>query len=278
MAAKFLTDSDVAILKRMIADVKQLRVNAPVQDQEESIHQAPEVYVAKPQSAEGIPALSPDDPDVPGKDDCDFYRINDDDELTQITGLEREVFNLTSSTIPQDWFTAVRTKGGAWVAQKSGLSLRHFEMQEAITPGQTKTAFLIDDGVLDTDTTFEVEDLLGIFRGRAKDAFSSPHNQGSRGIAVAWPGATNWSILEFQPHALMIHGQLTADIVAGGNFTIESAVVFSPVGSIITNTDPAANISIINLFGFDGDDEGECVAVWDENGVRWVALQVECIV
>ena len=120
MPSYVLSERDRAILDALIREVESGRVNIPIRppsgwSQVEG-HQAPEVYLAKPQSANGIPALSPDDPDVPGTDVCDFYGINTDGEIAEIASLSRTVFNLTNEAVQQDWLLVVRTKQGKWIA------------------------------------------------------------------------------------------------------------------------------------------------------------------
>lgn len=130
-----LSQRDRDILAALIREVEGGRVNIPIRpptgwSQVEG-HQAPEVYLAKPQSANGIPALSLDDPDVPGSDICDFYRVNRDGEIEQIPNLERTVYNLTNDPIRQDWFLVTRTKSGKWVATV----IREFDRCDATLDG-----------------------------------------------------------------------------------------------------------------------------------------------
>lgn len=73
---------------------------------------APEVYVAKPQSAGGIPALSGD---TPGSALCDIYRVYDGD-LAAVSGFAVKVYNLSPAVITQDYFTVKRDKYGTWFA------------------------------------------------------------------------------------------------------------------------------------------------------------------
>ncbi len=99
-------------------------------------HQAPEVYIAKPQTSAGIPKLLPTDGstgtgtdisgslfDEPGKAECNIYKILVDDtsgdpELHSM-GFTKIVHNLSPSDLDQDWLLVTRTKAGKWIATPS---------------------------------------------------------------------------------------------------------------------------------------------------------------
>jgi hypothetical protein len=134
----FLTEEDHRLLQEFIRQSKRHRINTPSRPGTERSwdiaedHQAPEVYVAKPQDpggtgtgtgdGSGIPGLTratgTASYDEPGVAACDIYKIYDNNgtpELRPIDGLERQVYNVSDAPIPQDWITTYRTKGGAWV-------------------------------------------------------------------------------------------------------------------------------------------------------------------
>jgi hypothetical protein len=168
-------------------------------------------------------------------------------------------------------------QSGRWESLAPPLMRRRFELNVSHDPGGSATeALLVVDGVADTDAMFAVNDPLSMYRGRAKDAYGSPHNQGSRGESEYMPDTGTWDIRQFQMHALMIRGDLTGDLSASDDdFEISSVVVMSPVGAIITDTDPAGNVTIQNR-RFDGDSSEEVVAAWDEPSEKWIALDVMC--
>jgi len=78
------------------------------------------MYIAKPQTSDGIPALTNDN--EPGKADCDIYRIDPDtEELVAVEDddgnpVEKEVYNISEAPIGQDWILVEKTKHGKWVA------------------------------------------------------------------------------------------------------------------------------------------------------------------
>ncbi len=166
---------------------------------------------------------------------------------------------------------------------------RHFELKDALTPGGFATAHPLSwdsdasDWAVDTTAAkeFTVHDIWGAFRGRAKDAYTSPHDQGSRGVAI-WNGERGiYQIAELTPHALMIRGKLTATLVTTDTtFTIDEDIggvgIMQPTGGLITDQDPAGNITVYNIFSWAGDNNGACIAAWNENTDHWEALQVEC--
>lgn len=157
----------------------------------------------------------------------------------------------------------------------------HLELKGALSPGGSAPAHpRLWNGaayVTDTDTEFEVFDVLGQFRGRGIDDFGSPHNEGSFGTAVRGLTVARWEIEDLQPTALMLHGQLTGDVeTTDSTFTIDGVEIMQPVGAIITDTEPGDPITVNNLFSFEGDDGGQCIIVWNEDDADWDALQMEC--
>jgi hypothetical protein len=155
--------------------------------------------------------------------------------------------------------------------------LRRFELKDALAPGGNATAYLWESDGPNTDIEFEVYDALGTCRGRAKDAYGSPHNQGSRGYAAFMPETEHWEVISVQPHALTIRGQATGDVATtDSTFTIDGTAVMQPTGGLITDQDPAGNITIYNVFSWEGDEDGEVQADWNEGTDRWEASQFEC--
>jgi len=116
-----LSDSDVAVLKGVLADVNDLRENTPSRPPQERAyaeaedHQAPETYIAYPQTSAGIPALSGT---TPGKATCDIWKIVDDDLIDG--GFFKDVYNLSDETITQRYISITRTKFGYWIVEPSG--------------------------------------------------------------------------------------------------------------------------------------------------------------
>ena len=137
------TDRDFRTLQQMAHDWRTNPQNTPSRpptehswsDQED--HQAPEVYVARPQTSAGIPKLLQTDGttgtgtdisgsllDEPGKALCDIARIvlnsdTGDPELLN-TDLPVLVHNLAIGDLSQDWFPVMRTKYGVWIANPIG--------------------------------------------------------------------------------------------------------------------------------------------------------------
>jgi len=148
-----------------------------------------------------------------------------------------------------------------------------------LAPGGTAYAHPLEhDGSPDTDADrkFQVKDFLGIHRGRAKDKYTTPHDDGSQGYAKRCLDSNLWEILSMQPQALMLQGVTTA-AVTGSAFSLTSAHhVMQPVGGIITDHDPADTCSVQNPFAMDIDSGGDVVAAWDEAGGHWDAIQALC--
>ncbi len=202
------------------------------------------------------------------------------------TDEELVVYNAEEQDVPGEIFvkTTLSPKGTRYVDRGQGV--RRFELKDnlpssgSVSTGQQATAHPVNAaGVVDTavDREFEVHDELGVYRGRKKDKYSSPHSQGSRGVARWSPDAQEWEILSMQPHALQIKGPLTGALVkATGSFNIDGVTVMQPPGAIITDTDPATSTFGITNRAFDGDNNAVCIATWDEAAQDWLALDIPC--
>ncbi len=127
------SDKDLEALRTLIKFVQDGKIRVPSRSQfdasfaGEEDHQAPECYIAYPQDESGIPALTPgegSDPDIAGEATCDIYRIlnngTGEPEVIGITGFEKQVYNLSSSSIDQDWLTVHRDKFGNWLTTPPG--------------------------------------------------------------------------------------------------------------------------------------------------------------
>ncbi len=167
--------------------------------------------------------------------------------------------------------------------QGKGKPERFFELKTALTPGELAEAHPATwDGeawIVNTeeDAVFDVRDTLGVFRGRARDAYSEPHNLGSRGLARWCSEQDVWRIVELQPHALTIDGKLTDDLATtDSTFEIDNVRVMQPTGAIIVHADPAEPITVNNKFSWEGDEEGYVQAQWNEAIAEFDEDQVEC--
>jgi hypothetical protein len=179
MGMYYLSDADVALLQRVINDHKGKREAPPRQgtlDQNWSAgedHQAPEVYVAKPQTNQGIPKLLPTDGsetgtstlvsgslyDEPGQARCDIFKIiyNDttgDPELHPISGLSKMVYNLQGFSLTQDWMTVLRTKSGKWVVATASAGRTEWaKLSGGLIEGGSTLANIWEGGPLVEDLT-----------------------------------------------------------------------------------------------------------------------------
>lgn len=158
--------------------------------------------------------------------------------------------------------------------------IRHFELSAALTPGGNALAYPRDfDGTDDytTDTggsTFKVYDILGLYRGRAEGAFSSPEDTGSRGIAIKRNGL--WQIVAMQPHALEIHALVNMGAGLGtgdSNITVDAVNIMNPIGAILVE---GPITTIPNTFADASDDNSIVIASWDESAVAWKCIGVKC--
>lgn len=132
-ALRTFSDDDLGLLRDLIRDKREGRLNTPYRarftDSMSDLEspQSPEVYIAYPQDSDGIPALTAGtggNPDIAGKGICDIYRIlkngTNQPEIIAVTGLEQEVFNLSSKPLAQDWIVVHRDKFGYWLTSPPG--------------------------------------------------------------------------------------------------------------------------------------------------------------
>ena len=174
---------------------------------------------------------------------------------------------------------------GYWVATGivTGSSTRHFELKDDLSPGTTVTAYLREWSgsawVTSTDAgdEFEVTDAFSQYRGRKKDKFSSPHNVGSIGKARLNSESSQWEIVEITPHALWITGDVYAAFTTtDATFEVDGVKVMLPTGSIIVNTDPAANITVNNDHDWDGTANDLAEIRWNEVDADWDCVELDC--
>lgn len=169
-----------------------------------------------------------------------------------------------------------------------GIELRHFELKDDLTPGNSAAAYQQAwDGsayAADADSQeFDVYDIGGLHRGRGRDKYGSPHNTGSCGTAVQGGESGEWEIVWMQPAATLITGLLTGDLATTDTtFQIDGVTIMLPIGGIITDQDPAADMTIHNILQneagdyWNSDDNGYVRAVWNEAEEQWDADYVAC--
>lgn len=146
-------------------------------------------------------------------------------------------------------------------------NLRHFELAAHLVPGGSALAYPRDfDGTDDYDTDlagdqFTVHDMLGIHRGRANGAYSSPHDTGSRGMAQKRNGL--WQIIQMQPHAAMIRC-LTNGVVLTSDaiITVDAVFIVGPPGAILAE---GPVTQVINYLEDAADDDAVLMAYWEDD-------------
>lgn len=140
MPAFFLSESDVAVVKRLLDEVERrgfnLRVNAPSRTPPRDILQTPGSYIAFSPYGETLPAMVGT---TPGKLLCDIYRIIDTEEIgyeygyllppyeyeydssqvVQVEELTQWVYNISDSPMSGS-FLVHKDKYGYWLAGAGG--------------------------------------------------------------------------------------------------------------------------------------------------------------
>ncbi len=164
--------------------------------------------------------------------------------------------------------------------------ISRFELAEDLEPGGTaKAVRLVPDGDgwkhAEPEHEVVVRDGLGTTRGKKALEGESPSDEadGTHVVAYKAHDHADWEIVEAQPWPLMIRGKLTDDLdTTDGTFKIDGVVVLQPVGAIDVGhiVDGSDEVTVHNIFSWEGDDNGNVMAVWNEEDTRWEAVQVEC--
>lgn len=146
MSLRDFSNDDIVALQEIVRAVRSGRLNLGTRHDSERAwdagedHQAPETYIAIPQTGTGIPALEevgtsgPGEGDIPGSEVCDIYRVVGN-ELRPV-GLSKTVYNVSSSIISGSWIPVVRDKFGKWFAVVGGgsIELSHGVILEQCNP------------------------------------------------------------------------------------------------------------------------------------------------
>lgn len=161
-----------------------------------------------------------------------------------------------------------------------------FELRTALAPGGNASAWLLHWSPSSSDFTifgasmlwFTVHDAYGMFYGRKRGAYGSPHNLGSRGRAQWCQDARRWEITYLQPAALMLTGTTTATVSSTGPFTVSSPTVMQPIGGLICDQDPGANMTVhaVHEHWADVQSGARIEAAWNEDTGQWEWIQSDC--
>lgn len=133
--------------------------------------------------------------------------------------------------------------------------------------------------VSDTDSSAEITayDTLGKYRGRGREDWSSPHDQGSIARIVLNKANNRYEFRDMTPHALWIQG--TADANWDTPSTLDIAVtaaIMQPSGAIITHDDPNDPIPVNDVRDWEGSSGDVIEAFWDESVPEFKARMVPC--
>ncbi len=182
----------------------------------------------------------------------------------------------------EEVFAVWDESGEHWKAAiESNDRIRWFELKNDLVPGGSAGAYSLNLSgnpiTNDASTEITVYDALGQFMGRAKDKFSSPHNQGSRGVARWCNYFKKWHVEKLTPHALMIRGIATDDVAEGDDtFDIEEVRILFPTGAIICDHDPGEDTTVENIFKHAIDEGYPAQANWNQQSGEWDSVQSAC--
>ena len=195
--AFFLSENDRRILKALVDDHKQRRVNSPNRSQLEEVdYLAPETYVAWPPSG-GIPALTSDQP---GSAECDIYVIDElagTPDLNAVADFSAVVYNLSGIKVPRAWCLVTRTKFGNWVVTWAPHQAKWLRFA-------TTEAFTVSDPDVDVDTVTYHDGvdppsaITTVYNEAAETNYIFSGADDARGIAVYNPGDDKYYIRQME--------------------------------------------------------------------------------
>lgn len=210
-----LTESDVAVLQRLLDQVKKDRVNTPSRPGiEEQDFLASEIHIAKPQEAGGIPAATivagtGTGDDEAGSGLCDIHRIIDDGtgalEIQEVANLEKLVHNISNAVIPQDWFIAAKSKYGKWLAivAPQGFQLVEVEWDGGVAGDASTTCTFtytvrdLDGNELDTNVSPETARLSNTeYLAAGATGTGTGTGGGRSAYAIAYNLSGTWLLLD----------------------------------------------------------------------------------
>jgi hypothetical protein len=160
-----------------------------------------------------------------------------------------------------------------------------FELKTSKAPGESAEAYPLefDAGWSPNEEVYvTVYDSFDAFRGRAKDAFASPNDQGSRGIARWNTQSQRLEIVRLWGQAQDIRGTVVDAVgESDTSFRLENLAVMGPAGHHITDQDPAGDSGgdgIVVNRDFTGaiDSGADAYAHWDESEDTWKAYPWGC--
>ena len=125
----------------------------------------------------------------------------------------------------------------------------------------------------------ELHDHLELFRGRGRGDFEEPYDTGSRGRYFYNRVSQKFEILDMEPHTTWIIGTVEGTVdCEDETFKITPvAEKCFPVGSIITDSDPAEPIVVENYFHLAGENGSPACAWWNEHKDAWQGMILDLI-
>lgn len=125
MALHFLNDADIAVLRELIEERKNRRINTPSRPHtdrswtENEDHQAPEVYIIETVGVDALDApgtgteQSIGEGDLPAEGTGTVFKIVDG--ALQYAGFSKQINNLSTQRVPGGWNLIIRDKFGSWI-------------------------------------------------------------------------------------------------------------------------------------------------------------------
>jgi len=172
--ARFLSDSDVKILQKIIDRERDNPTNKTRPQLRPELSQTQDLYIARVSSDDQeIKALTAEDGSteaVAGEAICDIYQVvldgSSNPDLVD-TGITEYVYNIAESSIDRLYFSVSRSKYGVWIANTTSDNVVGIVLTEDM--GNTTTGEASCTVKPNWDASAEAYSSTGSFTGVAKD-------------------------------------------------------------------------------------------------------------
>ena len=156
--------------------------------------------------------------------------------------------------------------------------LQYFELKDDLnTSSNTVDAYpryydhLTDKWITDEDVVLTLTDQLHTRKGRKRDKFFPPNDEGSFGRAVKHTVTNLWHIVDLVPTALWLSGIIVSDFNSDASvfFIKPNPTIDFPIGAVITDQDPAIVMVVFNPNDIWGSAGDRAEIRWNGVSRRW---------
>ena len=202
--------------------------------------------------------------------DDEQYEINEDVTFTVFDpsglrwGHQRDRYASPNNAGARGWAVKPHDRDIWEIVEFDGDHMRRFELNTAITPAGSATAYLLDEnGDEVTAVEFTVYDsVLGDIRAPIE----------AKGFCRYMPDSEHWEIVTCQRQATRCVGTVKG-AVTSGNFTVDNVVAYNGLSPVASSS---TEVTVWNIFDDDADDGAVITFQWNPVESRWDCENVAC--